>query len=153
MRIADVRPTDDDRFSATHVVVLEEDGGGDAVLPIWVDTSEALALVATLEAVALPRPGTYAFAAALLGAAGGAVAGVSISLLEGGVFYAVVALEGGASLDARPSDALNLALLAGAPITVDPAVLAAATEPWPSADGGRGAPVLAAALRERIAGA
>jgi RNA polymerase sigma factor (sigma-70 family) len=152
MRIADVRPTDDDRFSATHVVVLEAEDGGGAVLPIWVDTSEALALVATLEAVELPRPGTYAFAAALLGAAGGAVAGVRIARLEGGVFYAVVELEGGASLDARPSDALNLALLAGAPITVDPAVLAAATtEPVPGGDG-RGAPVLADALRERIVG-
>jgi RNA polymerase sigma-70 factor (ECF subfamily) len=153
MRIADVRPTDDDRFSATHVVVLEAEDGGDAVLPIWVDTAEALALVATLEAVELPRPGTYAFAAALLGAAGGTVTGVSIARLEGGVFYAVVALEGGASLDARPSDALNLALLAGAPITVDPAVLAAATgEPVPGRDGGeRAAPVLAAELRERIA--
>jgi bifunctional DNase/RNase len=81
--IADVRPTGDDRFSATHVVLLEEDGGAGRVLPIWVDTAEAVALVATLEAVELPRPGTYAFAAALLGAAGGTVSGVRVARLEG----------------------------------------------------------------------
>ncbi|HWI71281.1 MAG TPA: bifunctional nuclease domain-containing protein [Baekduia sp.] len=148
--IADVRPTGDDRFSATHVVLLEEDGGAGRVLPIWVDTAEATALAAALEAVELPRPGTYAFAAALLTAAGGTISTVRIARLEGGVFYAVVELEGGASLDARPSDALNLALLTGAPIAVEEAVLAAADEPVPDGDG-RGAPALAAALRERLA--
>ena len=42
---------------------------------------------------------------------------------------AVVDGPGGArELDARPSDILNLALLAGAPVRVDPAVLAEASE-------------------------
>lgn len=151
MRIADVRATGEDRFSATHVVVLEEAGGDGRRLPIWVDALEATALVATLESVALPRPGTYAFAASLLSAAGGEVEGVRIARLEGGVFYAEVGLAGGASLDARPSDALNLALLTGAPIAVAPEVLdAAGDEPLPGGDE-RGAPVLAAALRARLA--
>jgi RNA polymerase sigma-70 factor (ECF subfamily) len=149
MRIADVRPTDGTRFSATHVVLLEESDGGSRVLPIWIDTFEAMSLVATLESVALPRPGTYAFAAALLGAAGGTVSGVRITKLDADVFFAVVELEGGASLDARPSDALNLALLLDAPITVETTVLAAAdTTEIPE---GTGAPRLAAELRERIA--
>jgi RNA polymerase sigma factor (sigma-70 family) len=157
MEIADVRATGEDRFSATHVVVLAEPGrtGDGRTLPIWVDALEATALVATLEAVELPRPGTYAFAASLLDAAGGRVEEVRIARLEGGVFYAEVVLAGGASLDARPSDALNLALIADAPIVVDPAVLeAAGDEPVPGGDvgdGERGAPQLAAALRERLA--
>jgi len=151
MRIADVRPTGEDGYSATHVVLLEEDGGGGRTLAIWIDTFEAHALAAALEEVDLPRPGTYAFAAALLGAAGARATAVRVARLEGGVFYAVVELEGGASLDARPSDALNLALLTGAPVTVAADVLAVATERPAGAGAGPGAPALAAALRERIA--
>jgi bifunctional DNase/RNase len=37
-------------------------------------------------------------------------------------------LEGGATVDARPSDAINLALVAGAPILVDETVLAQASD-------------------------
>jgi RNA polymerase sigma factor (sigma-70 family) len=149
LRVADVRPTQDDRFSATHVVVLEAEDG--RTLPIWIDTAEAVALVAMLEAVALPRPGTYAFAAALVGAAGTTVASVRIAELDANaVFFAVVTLGNGATLDARPSDALNLALLAGAPISVAPAVLDAA-DPDPGGSAERGAPAMAAALRERLA--
>ena len=153
MRVADVRPTADDRFSATHVVVLEAvEGGVGRRLPIWIDTAEAVALAATLESVALPRPGTYAFAAALLAAAGGRVSGVRIERLDdAGVFYAVVTLEGGASLDARPSDALNLALLCGAPITVASAVLAAGEAESVPGGAEPGAAAIAAALRERLA--
>jgi bifunctional DNase/RNase len=52
---------------------------------------------------------------------------VQISRLAETVFYAVAVVEGPAgttSIDARPSDALNLALLVGAPIRAEAAVLA-----------------------------
>ncbi|WP_445150892.1 bifunctional nuclease domain-containing protein [Baekduia sp. Peel2402] len=109
-----------------------------------------MSLAAALDDVDLPRPGTFAFALALLGAAGRSVAGVRIERLDAdtGVFYAVVELDDGATLDARPSDALNVAVRAGVPIRVAEMLLDGA-EPVP--EGGRGALELAVALRERLA--
>ena len=86
-------------------------------------TPEAQSLVAALEEVELPRPGPYHFAQALLGAAGGALREVRVSRLVDSVFYAVAVLADGTEVDARPSDALTLALVAGAPIAVEPTVL------------------------------
>jgi RNA polymerase sigma factor (sigma-70 family) len=117
MQIADVR-----RAGERHVLVLEEPGGGRR-LQIWVGAAEALAVAALLEAVDLPRPGPHQLAAALLGAAGSGVREVRISRLADAVFYADVVLADGTAVDARPSDALTLALVAGAPVRVDPDVL------------------------------
>jgi uncharacterized protein len=118
--VADVRrPTD---RPERHIVVLEE-VGGERRLPIWIGTPEAQALVAALEEVELPRPGPYHFARALLQAAGGALREVRVSGLTDGVFYATAVLADGTEVDARPSDALTLALVTGAPIAVEPSVL------------------------------
>jgi bifunctional DNase/RNase len=51
---------------------------------------------------------------------------VRISAVVEHVFYATVVLADGSEVDARPSDALALALVAGAPITAEPAVLESA---------------------------
>lgn len=120
MRVADVRRPADrpDR----HIVVLEEIAGGRS-LPIWIGAPEASALVAVLEQVDLPRPGPYHFAHALVGAAGAQVREVRISRLAHNIFYATAVLAEGAHVDARPSDAITLALVAGAPIAVETAVL------------------------------
>jgi uncharacterized protein len=48
---------------------------------------------------------------------------VRISRLTDATFYAVAVLADGTEVDARPSDAITLALLAGAPILVEEAVL------------------------------
>ncbi len=69
---------------------------------------------------------TYQLAANLLAAAGSRLTEVRITRLVESVFYAVVVVEapaGVVEVDARPSDALNLAVLSGAPIRVDAAVL------------------------------
>jgi bifunctional DNase/RNase len=95
-------------------------------LPIYVGAPEAVALACTLEAVDMPRPMTYQLAASLVGAAGARVSEVRITALTQSTFYAVVTVDGAtgrADVDARPSDALNLALVGGAPIRVDAAVL------------------------------
>lgn len=120
MSVADVRRLAD--RPERHIVVLEE-VGGERRLPIWVGTPEALSLVAALEEVELPRPGPYHFAQALLTAAGGALREVRVSRLDDHVFYATAVLVDGSEVDARPSDALTLALVTGAPIAVEPAVL------------------------------
>lgn len=112
------------------MVVLEE-VGGERRLPIWVGEFEATAVALHLEQVSVPRPLTYAFATSLLEAAGGRVREVRIERLVDETFYASVKIAGPAgekTVDARPSDALNLGLLAEAPIRVDPAVLAVIAE-------------------------
>jgi bifunctional DNase/RNase len=73
----------------------------------------------------------YQFMASLLEATGGRLAEARVTRLDDGTFYGLAVVEGPAGtreVDARPSDILNLALLTGAPIRVDPAVLAEASE-------------------------
>ena len=125
MRIADVRAGD------RHVVVLEERDGSRR-LPIWMGEVEATALALRLHAVEFPRPGTYDLTGELLRAAGTDVEEVRIVRLTDMTFYAEVVLAGGATVDARPSDALNLALVAGAPILVDERVIAGSAGTRPS---------------------
>jgi RNA polymerase sigma-70 factor (ECF subfamily) len=129
MRVADVRRAPGgDQAPARHVIVLEEVGGSRR-LPIWVGAFEATALAVTMTGEDLPRPGTYRFAASLLEAARGRLAEVRVNRLAEDTFYAEAVLDGPGGqerVDARPSDALNLALLVGAPIRVEQAVLDAA---------------------------
>ncbi|TDO27660.1 RNA polymerase sigma factor (sigma-70 family) [Kribbella sp. VKM Ac-2527] len=123
MRIRDVRATEQ-AAERRHVVVLTTDDGTQNLM-IWIGSAEALALARTLEGVQLPRPSVYHLTAALLQAAGRRLAETRITALTDQVIYAQTVLDDGAVVDARPSDALNLALLADAPIHVDPAVLQA----------------------------
>ena len=128
VRIADLRRTPDrDPDRARHVLFLEAlEGGGGRRLPIWIGEAEAVSLAVVLEEVELPRPGPYHFAAALLQAAGGTLAEVRVTELTEHTFYAQAVLADGSLVDARPSDALTLATVTGAPILVAPAVLAQA---------------------------
>ena len=115
------RDVGDDPSRRRHVIVLRECSGS-RELPIWVGPFEATAVALSLESTEMPRPMTYQFAARLLDAVGSRVVEVRITRLADGVFYASVVVEGptGArEADARPSDALNLALVTGSPIRAD----------------------------------
>jgi RNA polymerase sigma factor (sigma-70 family) len=124
--VTDIRSSDDSNpLNRTHVMVLTE-RDGPRRLPIWVGPVEATVLALSLQAVEMPRPMTYQMAASLLEASGSRVSEVRITRLAGEVFYAVVVVDGPAGqreIDARPSDAVNLALVAGAPILADGALL------------------------------
>ena len=122
MRVADVCDTGRTEILSSHVVFLEEEDGPRR-LPIWVGAAEATTLALRLRDVELPRPGTYELAGELLRAAGAHLREVRIVALTESVFYAEAVLGDGTTVDARPSDALNLALVAGAPVLVDEAVL------------------------------
>jgi RNA polymerase sigma factor (sigma-70 family) len=101
-----------------HVVRLRE-VEGDRQLPIWIGEFEATAIALRLEGVELPRPDTYLFAQRLLSASSARVREVRIERLTEETFYAVVVVEAGSKtqeVDARPSDALNVALLTGSVI-------------------------------------
>ena len=106
-------------------VVLEE-LSGDRQLAIAIGQPEAFNLAAHLGGIAWRRPMTYQFVAAVVQALGGRVRQVRIDRVVEETYLATVGLEGppGVQLvDARPSDALNLAALVQAPIFVRPEVL------------------------------
>jgi bifunctional DNase/RNase/DNA-directed RNA polymerase specialized sigma24 family protein len=122
MRVTDVVAAD-----PLHILLLEETGGARR-LPIWIPPAEGERIAARLRAEDRPRPDTYRFTADLLAAAGASLAEVRIVRLAETIFYAEAVLQDGTAVDARPSDAVNLALVTGAPVLVDEGVLAAAAE-------------------------
>jgi RNA polymerase sigma factor (sigma-70 family) len=112
---------DEDEERGHHIMIISETGGNRR-LPIWIGPAEAVALAMTLESAETPRPLTYKLAASLVNAADAEIAEVRITRLTPPVFYASVLVNsaaGAREVDARPSDAVNLALTAGAPIKVD----------------------------------
>ena len=102
-------------------VVLLEELQGERMMPIWVGVFEARAIAMEMDKVAPPRPMTHDLIKAILEGVKAQVAHIVISDLKDNTFYAQIALTtGGASLqiDARPSDAIALALRVNAPIYV-----------------------------------
>jgi bifunctional DNase/RNase len=105
-----------------HCVVLEEVSGG-RHLVISIGEGEAFSLAARLQGLEFGRPMTYGFAAALVRCLGGHVREVRVDRLVEGMYGATVEVEGplGAqSVDARPSDALNLAATTHARVFAGP---------------------------------
>ena len=111
---------------ADYYAVLEEPDG-DRTMVILTGQTEALALAAALAGKVWPRPMTHQFAAELVRALGGQVRAVRLDRVINGAYAATVELAGpdGAerTVDARSTDALNLAILLGAPVFVAPEVL------------------------------
>ena len=107
------------------IVVLKE-SNGEAVLPIWVGLYEANAIALEIEKVNTPRPMTHDLIKNVLIGLDTLVHKVVVSELKDDTFYAVIWIEQNGrvvSIDARPSDALALALRMDCPIFVDEDVL------------------------------
>jgi uncharacterized protein len=94
-------------------------------LRIGVGDAEAAALGFILQGQEFPRPMTYQLMASLVAASGSAVRSVRVTGFRDGIYYAQVMLRGGAVVDARPSDAINLAAVTGAPVLVAAELLGA----------------------------
>lgn len=124
--VADIRRNQTDEIAnQRHVMVLAEQDG-DRRLPIWIGPAEATALALSLEAQETPRPLTYQMAGRLLEASGGRITEVRITRLTDATYYAAIMIDGPAGrqeVDARPSDAVNLALVTGSAIRADSALL------------------------------
>jgi uncharacterized protein len=128
MQVRDVRKCPDSPNPDCHVVLLEE-RGGDRRLAIWIGREQAFWLAWRLAGAAGFRPGTYDMAVNVMQALGGRMQEVRIDRLSDKTFYATVVLDGpsgAVEVDARPSDALNLALTAEAPVRADRTMVDAA---------------------------
>ena len=109
-----------DPTSNIPIVVLREEGG-QVFLPIWIGVFEANAIALRIEGIEPPRPLTHDLLRSVLTHFQAEVQRVVISDLRENTFFALIhVLRGGeeSTIDARPSDAIALALRAEAPIFV-----------------------------------
>jgi len=114
-----------DPISNSPIVVLQDDDEK-VFLPIWVGVFEANAIALQLEEVATPRPMTHDLLRNVLGEMKATVTKIVISDLRDSTFYALIHVtshEALLEIDARPSDAIALALRTGSPILVEQSVL------------------------------
>lgn len=112
--------------SGTPLILLREDDSPQRVLPIFVGHMEAAAIAVALDGQAPPRPLTHDVMAELVLSLDARVDRVEVTGLRDGTFVAELAVTGPGGerrLDARPSDAIALALRVGAPTFVSDEVL------------------------------
>ena len=111
-----------DPINQSPIVVLRNKENPKEVLPIWIGHPEASGIMMVLNNIEFERPLTYELINRLLKALNASVERVEISDLKDGTYYATIYLktpEGEVrEIDARPSDAINVALRTGAPIFV-----------------------------------
>ena len=118
----------------THYVVVLEDKVGKRALPIWIGRTEAQAIAAGIGDFSLPRPMTVDFMSSLLQALDARIEAVVVNSLQESTYFATVRVVSGESVrevDARPSDALALAVRMKTPIFVSDEVLKLAGVPIP----------------------
>jgi bifunctional DNase/RNase len=112
--------------STSMPIVVLKDITSETVMPIWVGIFEANAIALEIEKVAAPRPMTHDLARNLIRNLNARLERVVISELKDDTFFATLWLRQGDDplvLDARPSDALALALRADCPIYVTEEVM------------------------------
>jgi RNA polymerase sigma factor (sigma-70 family) len=126
VNVEDVQAISVDEPPGERRVVLLVEREGVQVLPIWVGGFEGDSIAIGLLCAETRRPLTYVLTAQLLQAAGGQLREVRIERLVDETFYAQVLVHtsnGERVIDARPSDAIALALQVGAPIRVNSHVM------------------------------
>ncbi len=107
--------------STNMPIVVLKDVGSDAVMPIWVGHFEAYSIAQEIEKTPPSRPMTHDLTRNLMRHLNGELERVVITELKDDTFYAVLWLKQGdeqLAVDARPSDAIALALRADCPIYV-----------------------------------
>jgi bifunctional DNase/RNase len=107
-------------------IIILRDDAGERTLPIWVGPVEANAIALQIENVAPPRPMTHDLLSQAIASLGATLTRVVIADLRDGTFYAYLQLdrEGETTyLDARPSDAIALALRTRSPVFVETGVM------------------------------
>ncbi len=112
--------------STNRFVVILRDGTHKRWLPIVVGSAEAQAIALQLENISPPRPLTHDLMQNLLEIIGIHVSRIVVNDLRENTYYAVISLRGDGfdrEVDARPSDAIALALRMHAPIFVDEEVM------------------------------
>ena len=124
-RAADVFQ-EEEGFGLNYAIVVLLDKVGRRLLPIWVGIHEGELIALSVLEHLTPRPLTFAFMGKLLEGAGVALESVRVEALKEDTFYAIARVRNGdvvQEIDARPSDAIPLALQMKRPIYVSEAVM------------------------------
>ncbi len=119
----------EEKMPPQHFVLLRDENA--RRLPIWIGQFEAWAIAFALENDPPERPMSHDFMLSLVTASGGIVTEAAITDLRDETYYASVTLHIGditKIVDARPSDAIALAMRAKCPIYVSEAVMTAAAQ-------------------------
>jgi len=131
-----------DPTTQAPIVVLKDETGS-VTLPIWIGITEATSIASAIKQIAMARPLTHDLFYDLLQQLGITVQRIVITELRESTYFAELILGQGDKafvLDARPSDAIAMALRASAPIYVAQQVLDQAKVAFASQ--GEGAPQL-----------
>ena len=113
-------------------IVLLKDGKERRALPIYINQDQAKAIIGALENQKPPRPLTHDLMVNILETWNITLEKVIIHSIQDGTFYAVLSVRQGESrkeIDARPSDAIAIALRTNSPIWVMEEVVADASIP------------------------
>jgi bifunctional DNase/RNase len=114
-----------DPFTNSPIVILKDLQDNHA-LPIWIGLLEASAIAAELESIKLPRPMTHDLLKSILNNLDANVEKIEVCDLKNNVFYAIIHIHANGNhleIDARPSDAIAVALRTGSPIFVNSKVI------------------------------
>jgi uncharacterized protein len=107
-----------DLFSSSPIVILKVEDEN-RYLPIWIGQPEARSILMKLQNQEFSRPLTHDLAVSLVAELGGSMQKVTVTELRDSTFFAVISVEiegRTVEIDSRPSDAIALAVRAGAEI-------------------------------------
>lgn len=119
-----------DPISEKPILVLRTDNG-EKILPIWIGHNEAQAIALELDSIRAPRPMTHDLVCNIISSMEGKLTRVDICDLRDSTFYAELVVDrdcGELRIDARPSDAIAIAIRLNAPIFVADHVLDEASQ-------------------------
>ena len=115
-----------DPRTASPVVDLVEDGGGGRSLAIWIGEYEAQSIASAINHEPAPRPNPHDLLANTIAKVDGRVRRTLVNELRERTYYAVIEVDlhgRTLAIDARPSDAIAVALRTGAPVLVRDSLL------------------------------
>jgi uncharacterized protein len=108
--------------SLTESIIFLDETDGTRILPIWIGPMEAQAIAIRLSGYPSPRPMTHDLLFSVIKTFGRRVASVTISDIVENTYYSHLSLLDAAGdelrVDARPSDAIAMAVRFGCPIYI-----------------------------------
>ena len=104
-------------------IVLLKETGGERYLPIWIGPMEATAIAFAQQGMVPARPLTHDLMRDILQALSIELKSVNITALRDGIFFADLVFSNGATVSARPSDSIALALRTGTTIFANEEIL------------------------------
>lgn len=143
-----------DSASNTYVVLLQE-MDGERVLPIWIGRPEAESIALQVNGVKRERPMTHDLCQSLIAGLGATLRRVQVTRVEDSTFFAELHLSRSGNsylVDARPSDAIAIALRLDAPIYVHEALLGGDAEQGMAEPAARDGDALSAEQLQRVLG-